>query len=709
MVDALDLGMLARKRLIHIRQTELAECGLACLAMIAGYHGLKVDMTAMRRQFVPSMRGASLRSLIAIADRLALTSRAVRVDLEDLGALALPAVLHWNMNHYVVLEKVSGRKALIHDPAGTSRWMRLTEISKHFTGVALEVDATSDFEIGDVRQTLRLSTLWTRIRGLKRTISQVVLLSLVIQLFALASPYYLQLAIDSALPELNIGFLGVLALGFGLFAILNGVATLLRSSVLLAVGSSFGYGLSSNVARRLFRLPVEWFSRRQVGDILSRFQSVIPIRRMLAEDAPATIVDGALALLTLVMMFAYSGVLTLIAIIALAVYTILRIALFQSQRDAVEEMIVASGREQSVLIETLRGIRSLRLAGREALRHSLWQSRMTDAVNGSIRSQRLTNWQTTAQTTLFSVENVVSAWFGIGMVIHGGFSVGMVFAFLAYKTQFLTAAASLITKASDFKMLSLHLERLSDIALASEDLTFTSVRDAGLVLKGRIELREVFYHYGSDDPFVLRGINLTVEAGESIAITGPSGGGKSTLVQILLGLAEPTRGEMLIDGLPLRDFGYRSYHLQVAAVLQDDTLFGGSLSENISLFDENPDSSLIRECARIAAIDEDIHVMPMGYDTLIGEMGSALSGGQRQRVLLARALYRRPHILIMDEGTSSLDELRERQINQAIKAMGITRVIVAHRKETIESADRILYLDNGVVTECATFRPAIAP
>lgn len=699
MNDRLDLGLFARARVPHIRQAEFAECGLACLAMVAGYHGLNVDMAVMRRSFVPSTRGATLRSLMAIADRLSLASRAVKVEMEDLGSLSLPAILHWDMNHYVVIAKVSGRKILILDPADQSRWINFSEASKHFTGVALEIEPTSEFEVGELRQRLRLSNLWTRIRGVKRAISQTIILSLIIQFFALASPYYLQLAVDSALPELNMGFLGVLAIGFGLFAILNGVASLLRASVLLAVGSSFGYGLSSNVSRRLFRLPVDWFGRRQVGDVLSRFQSVLPIRKMLAEDAPASLVDGALAFLTLVLMFVYSAILTLTAITALVLYVIIRISLFRAQRSAQEEVIVATGREQSLLIESLHGIRALRLAGRETLRHAIWQSRMTDAVNGNIRSQRLTNWQTTLQTTLFSIENVVSVWLAVGMVIKGGFSVGMVLAFLAYKAQFLTASASLVQKASDFKMLGLHLDRLSDIALAAEDVSFQSPPTTSLSLKGDIELRGVHYRYGGDEPMVLQGVNLIVGAGESVAITGPSGGGKSTLLQILLGLVEPTGGEVLIDGLPLRTFGHQSYHAQVAAVLQDDTLFGGSLSENITLFDEHSDGVRIRECARAAAIDDDIIAMPMGYETLVGEMGTALSGGQRQRVLLARALYRKPRVLIMDEGTSHLDEAREREVNQAVASMGITRIIVAHRKETIASADRVFQLEKGVLVE----------
>lgn len=695
MTGTLDSGFFATRRVQHLRQSEMAECGMACLAMIAGYHGLHVDMIIMRRQFMPSNRGASLQSLMVHADHMGLAPRAVRAELDDLGSLALPAILHWDMHHFVVIEQVIGKKALIHDPAGKSRWLQFREVSIHYTGVALELEPTTAFRPADLRQRLRLSNLWTRVRGLKRAISQTVLLSLVIQVLSLVSPYYFQLAIDSALPELNLGFLGVLAVGFGLLAILNGAATLLRSFVLLSVGASFGYGLSSNVARRLLRLSVDWFSRRQVGDVLSRFQSVIPIRRMLAEDAPAAIVDGALAAVTFILMVVYSPMLAILALAALALFATVKIALFSAQRSAQEEVIVATGREQSVLIESLQGIPALRLSGSEVRRHAVWQSRMTDAVNGSIRVQRLANWQSTIQTTLFAVENVISIWLAVAMTIRGGFSVGMVVAFLAYKTQFVTAAISLLTKASDYQMLSLHLDRISEIALADEDVSFRSNQDARLVVSGEIELRDVAYRYGSDAPLILEGVNLKALPGESIAITGPSGGGKSTLIRIMLGLVEPSSGEVLVNGLPLQTFGYKSFHAQIGAVLQDDTLFSGSISENISLFDESPQRERIRECARAASIDEDIVAMPMGYNTLVGERGTALSGGQRQRLLLARALYREPRILVMDEGTSHLDEKREIKVNEAISAMGITRIIVAHRKETIASAQRVYRLEGG--------------
>lgn len=693
MSNGLEIGLFSRPKVNLVRQSQAAECGLACLAMIAAYHGLNIDMNVLRRRFIPSTRGASLRSLMTSSDAIGLTPRAVKVELEDLGALAAPAILHWNLNHFVVLEKVSGRRALIHNPGGKSGWVSLDEVSGFFTGIALELRPSSDFEPGGVRHRLRLGHLWSGIRGLKRAVAQTVLLSLILQLFALVSPYYLQLAVDHALPERNGGLLVVLALGFGLLAVLNGVAAMLRSSVLLSAGAAFGFGLSSNIVRKLFRLPIDWFVRRNVGDILSRFQSVAPIRQLLTEDAPAALVDGALALLTLLLMFVYSPTLSIVSLTALALYAGMRWALFGAQRRAQEETIVAGGREQTILIESLHGIRALRLAGRETLRHALWQSRMTESVNGNVRFRRIANWQTVLQTSIFALENIVIIWIAVGRVMQGGFSIGMVFAYLAYKTQFLTAGASLLDKASSFRMLQLHLERLSDIAQADEDIGFISPTDVPVPLRGQIELRNIFYRYAQDDPYVLRDLSLAVAAGESVAITGPSGGGKSTLVQILLGLVEPTSGEVLIDGVPIRSFGYQNYHRQVAAVLQDDSLFAGSIADNITMFDEQSDMARIRAAAEVASIASDIEAMPMQYETLVGDMGSALSGGQRQRVLIARALYREPRVLVMDEGTSHLDDAREKQVNDAIRAMGITRIIIAHRKETILSADRVMLLD----------------
>jgi ATP-binding cassette subfamily B protein RaxB len=697
----LDLGFLTRSRIRLVRQTEVAECGLAALTMVADYHGLDIDLGTMRRRFSPSLRGATLQSLIGFADEIGLTPRAIRAPLEDLARLHMPAVLHWNMNHYVVLERVRSGKALIHDPAGYSRLMDLSEVSKHFTGVALELRPSQNFQPSHQRARLRLPQLWQRVTGLKRALAQVLVLSLMLQAFVLASPYYMQIAIDNALPALDGDLMTVLAVGFGLFALINAGVALLRSFVLMVAGTTLGFSLSSNLARRLFRLPIDWFEKRHTGDILSRFQSITPIQNMLTQGAVAAIVDGVLALLTLALMLYYSVSLAAVAILAFALYGLVRWVSFTFERQANEAAIVTEGKEQSILIETLRGITTLRLFGRETLRHALWQTRLADVVNAKVRVERIRIWQTTANTLIFAVENIVTLWLAVSLVINGaGFSVGMIFAYVAYKTQFIQKASSLIDQSIAFRMLGLHLERLSDIALTDEDVSFRSGYDTVTPLTGKLELRGIYYRYASSDPMVLNGVDLTAEAGDHIAITGPSGGGKSTLVKVILGLVKPDSGDILIDGLPLERFGYRSYHNQIAAVLQEDSLFAGSLADNIALFDDNLDMDRVVSAARAAAIHDDISRMPMRYETLVGDMGSALSGGQKQRVLLARALYRRPRILIMDEGTAHLDTEHERAVNAAIRDMGITRIIIAHRRETIDAAEHILVMAGG------TLRPA---
>jgi ATP-binding cassette, subfamily B, bacterial CvaB/MchF/RaxB len=413
------------------------------------------------------------------------------------------------------------------------------------------------------------------------------------------------------------------------------------------------------------------------------------------------VIDGALAVLIVALMLFYSIKLTLIALTAFLLYAAVRAVSFSLQRGAQEQAIVASGKEQTSMVESVRGIVTLRLFNRETARHSLWQSRLTDSVNANIHLSRIGIWQTVANTLIFGIENILTIWVAIGFVISGGFSIGMVFAYIAYKTQFTQRASSLIDQAIAFRMLGLHLERLSDIALADQDASFLQAPVARQDLKGGVELRDVHFRYSPTDPWVLSGVNLTVEPGEHIAITGPSGGGKSTLVKIILGLLEPDSGEVLVDGIPLKQFGYANYRQQVGAVLQDDHLFAGSIGDNIALFDDAPDFERIVASAQAAAIPDDIARMPMGFETLVGDMGSSLSGGQKQRLLLARALYRRPRLLVMDEGTSHLDAAREKAINATIAEMGISRIIIAHRAETIRTAETIYVADHRKLVQLA--------
>ena len=687
-------ALFPRRRIRPIRQAEAAECGLAALAMTANFWGHDFDLGSLRRRFGVSSRGMELKRLMETADALGFSPRPLKVRLDGLSAIQLPAILHWDMDHFVVLERVAKGKAYIVDPAQDGRWHDRESLSKHFTGVALELRPARDFAPQSERRPLKLSELWSGAIGLRRSIAQAAILSLVLQAHVLAAPYLLQLAVDVALPALDADLLTVLAIGFGLFAIVSAVASLLRAYVLLAAGTSLSFGIASNIARRLMRLPVDWFEKRSVGDVLSRFQSVIPIQRLLTESAAAALIDGLLAILTFALMLAYSPLLTLIPLASLLIYGGFRAATLAAERRNENERIAAAGREQSAMIETLRGIVTLRLAGRETIRHAVWQNRLAEALAANFAYERVHVWHAAVATLLGALEFVAVTWLAVRMSIAGDFSVGMIFAFLAYRMQFAAASRSLIDTSTEFRMLGLHLDRLSDIALTAEDPGFSEPAVHDAPFRGEIELRGVTFAYGLHEPQVLNGVDLHVRAGEHVAITGSSGGGKTTLTKILLGLLEPTSGEVLIDGVPLARYGRRAYREHVAAVLQDDVLFAGTIADNVAGF-EPVDEERLAEAMRAAAIADDIEAMPMRHLTLVGDMGSTLSGGQMQRILLARALYRRPRLLVMDEGTAYLDAEHEQQVNGAIAAMGVTRIVVAHRRETLAAAERVLVLDAG--------------
>lgn len=690
----IEAGLFPRKRVKPIRQAEVTECGLAALAMIANFWGHDFDLGSLRRRFGVSSRGIGLKTLMETADALGFSPRPLKVRLDGLGALQLPAILHWDMDHFVVLEKVKGNKAYIVDPAQDGCWHDEESLSKHFTGVALELRPARDFTPDGERRPLRLSGLWSGAVGLKRSIGQAAILSLILQAHVLAAPYLLQLAVDEALPALDADLITVLAIGFGLFAIVNAIAFLLRSFVLLTSGTALSFGIASNIARRLMRLPVDWFEKRSVGDVLSRFQSVIPIQRLLTESAAAALIDGVLAILTFALMLAYSPLLTLIPLASLIIYAGFRLATLPAERRAENERIAAAGREQSAMIETLRGIVTLRLAGRETVRHAVWQNRLSEALGANFAFERIRAYQAALAILLGAIEFVAVTWLAVTISIGGGFTVGMIFAFLAYRLQFATATKSLIDKATEFRMLGLHLDRLSDIALTEEDRGFAEPVVHHGDFRGEIELRDVTFAYGIRDPEVLKGVSLHIMPGEHVAITGPSGGGKTTLTKILLGLLDPQSGEILIDGIPLPRYGRRAYRENVAAVLQDDVLFAGTIADNIAGF-EPIDGERMANAMKAAAIEDDVAAMPMRQLTLVGDMGSTLSGGQKQRILLARALYRRPRLLVMDEGTAHLDAEHERRVNEAISALGITRIVVAHRRETLAAAERVIVLEAG--------------
>jgi ATP-binding cassette, subfamily B, bacterial CvaB/MchF/RaxB len=682
-----------------MRQTEAAECGLACLAMISSYYGHRIDLNTLRRRHPVSLKGVTLRALIQVANQMHFACRPLRFDLGQLKQLRLPAIVHWDMNHFLVLKSITKRGIIVHDPASGERFFPIAEASKHLTGVALELSPAEGFLPKDERARLPFSTFWTQLRGSTHALIQILILSVILETFVIVSPFYLQLTVDDVIARGDTDLLIVLALGFGLLTAIKVASGAIRSLVILIVQNVLHFQIGARLFHHLVRLPLAYFEKRHIGDILSRFTSIEPIRSALAEGMVAATIDGLMAVATLAMIFVYSTQLALVVLTAFILYTALRLGLYGLFRKRSLVVIETKANENSTFIETMRAVQSLKIFNRESDRETQWLNRYADVVSANVRLGRTRIAFTTINDALFGLENIVTIYLAARLALNNSLTIGMIFAFMSYKQHFTEKAVQLVEKALDFRILELHLERLADIALSPLERGHDQLLAYTRQIQGRIELRNVFFQYAETEPFVLEDISFIIEPGEFVTIMGPSGGGKTTLIKIMLGLLEPTRGEVLIDGIPLSTMGPRAYREHVGAVMQEDQLLSGSIADNICFFDPSFEQERMVQCAQLAGIHNEIMDMPMAYNSLIGDMGSSLSGGQKQRVMLARALYRQPRILIMDEGTAHLDVDSEKHINDSLKRLQITRISVAHRPEISSGADRILRIARTLVRD----------
>ena len=689
-----------------LHQSEAAECGLACLAMVAAYHGYRADLATLRGRFQVSLKGATLQNLISIADQIGMAARPLRAELEALNTVQTPAILHWNMNHFVVLAKATKKHAIIHDPARGRLKLPLADVSKHFTGVALELRPTPAFEPKEDVKPVKLTDFWSKISGLKRSMVQAFLLSAFLQVFALVTPLYQQMVVDDAITKQDTDFLLVLAIGFGFMGVMNIAVTYLRSYVMLYFSSALNFQMTVNLFRHLLRLPVEFFERRHIGDITSRFSSLKPVGQLFTSGLVAIVLDGIMAIGTLAMAFIYSWQLTLLVLAFLVIGFIIEMIVFPIRKRKNEEILHLGAKENSNFLETIRAARTIKVFGQETARESVWQNLKVETLNANVALAKF-NINLGNFTSLIGLaQSILILYLGALQVISGSMTLGMLFAYQAYSSQFSSRISALVSQFISFRMLGLHLSRLADIVHTEpevkpgpDSIQSGNMYKAPVKLKGEIELRNVGFRYGEQEPLILNGVDLHIRPGEMIAITGPSGGGKSTLLKVMLGLLEPQNGEIRIDKQPLSIMSPQAYRSGIGVVMQDDQLLSGSISDNISFFDPNLDMEKVELCARAAGVHNDILRNPMGYNSLIGDMGTTLSGGQKQRILIARALYRQPRILFLDEGTANLDEKTEQHVTHVIERLPITRIVIAHRPALIEAADRVLAMINGQLHE----------
>lgn len=678
-----------RRQLPLVMQTEASECALACLTMIARYHGHDIDLVSLRRRFSTSLKGIDLGRVIEIAHRLGFEARPLRAELEYLPDAQLPCILHWDLNHFVVLNRVTRRGADIYDPARGRYRMPLTEASKHFTGVVLELVPGTDFTPIEEKQRISLRALTGRINGLGRVLIQVTGLAFAIEVLALIMPFQMQWVLDQVLLSADKSLLLVLTIGFLVVMGLSAALGLARAWVISWLGATLNAQWVTNLFSHLLRLPLDYFEKRHMGDVMSRFSSVQSIQNTITGSFVEAVLDGVMGSLTLVILCLYSLPLTLVVVATFSVYLLLRWAMYRTLWRINEEQLVYDAKQQSELMESVRGVQAIKLANKQSERKVRLANATLEAAKRTMRSQRITLAFGVINQNLFGAQRIALIAMGAYLAIQGKFSAGMLVAYVAYADQFATKIGGLVDKVVDFNMLKLHAERIADIALALPERNVHGIY-SGPDLEPQIEVRNLSFQYSDGEPWVLRDFNLTIKAGESVAIVGPSGSGKSTLAKLLVGLLYPTSGSIFIGGVDIQKYGLDNYRQLIGAVMQDDTLFAGTIADNIAMFASNADMEKIVMAATLAEMHREISAMPMGYESLVGDMGSALSGGQKQRLVLARALYRKPKFLVLDEATSHLDQANESMINDRVRNLRMTRLTIAHRQETIASADRVI-------------------
>ncbi|MFE4332728.1 peptidase domain-containing ABC transporter [Streptomyces sp. NPDC056831] len=690
--------MKIRRRRVPVRlQSTSVECGVAALAMVLAHHGRHTTVAELRDRMVLARDGASAASIARHARELGMKVKAFRAEPHALADLSMPLIAHWGMNHFVVIERITRSGADIVDPASGRRHITHAELDASFTGVALELEPTDALE----QRTGGEAGLWSFVRPfLPRSVSvlsAVVGASVILTVFGLLPAFLTAYVVDRVLPGRQESTLLILMAGLAAYAVSHAMMTLARAELLLWLQTRMDWSMMGSFLRHLMSLPYQFFQLRTGGDLLVRVSSMAYVRDAVSSQLLAVFLDMALLGIYLVVI-GFKSLLFVAAILAIAAIqlTVMIVSAPAAQR-LTERELQSLGEAQSTLLEAVTSAETVKSSGAEHVVVQRWSQKFTEQLASSVRRSRLDNTIDSLLGMLGTASPLLMLVLGASLVFSDNLSLGEMLALIALAGAALSPVTQLGRSIKTFQTIRVHLDRLRDVL--NEPSETVGQGDKKVTLDEPIKLTDVSFRYSGDGPEALSDISLTVNPGEKIAIVGSSGSGKSTLARLVLGLYDPTDGQITYGETPLIDIDLGHLRRQCGVVTQDADIFSGSVLSNIALVKPEANLDDVVAAARLAAVHDDITRMPMGYETILGEGGSGLSGGQRQRIALARAVVHQPRVLLLDEASSHLDATTEATVHENLSELNCTRIVIAHRLSTVRDADRILVLDRGRIVE----------
>jgi ATP-binding cassette subfamily B protein len=693
-----------RKKVPLVTQMNSVECGAACLAMILSYYGRPTQVAEVCRRYNVGRDGLSARSIAQAARYYGLRVRAVSLPQNDFRYIHLPAILHWEFNHFIVLEHWTSRYADVLDPAVGRKRLTTQEFNDGFTGIIMMFEPTIDFSRKAEKRTFTLHSYGAQyIRRVPGLLVQILLASLLLQVLGLAVPLLTAVIVDKILPLHLTSIMPILGIGMIILIIAESLILLLRALLVIYLQNRIDIHMIPNFFEHLLHLPLSFFQQRSSGDILTRITSNTTVRQIISTQLVSNLLDGGSIIVYILILFWQSWSFGLLVLIIACLRILLMLGSNKALRHYSQRELEAIGEAQGYVTELLTAIETVKSSGYEIQAFQQWSSLFCKQLNISNRRSIYFSFINTGMLLLGILAPLFLLWLGALQVLNGTMALGTMLALNALAVIFLVPLTSLVASMMQLQIARTHIDRIGDVYEADVEQNVQQVEPPP-ILTGRIRLDHVSFRYNPQLPEVLTDISLNIRPGQKIAIVGQTGSGKSTLGKLLLGLYAPTQGEIYYDDIPLLKMNYQAVREQIGVVIQEAGVFSGSIRQNIAFAHADTSMEQVIQAAHRACIHEDIAAMPMHYETFVAEGGNALSGGQRQRLALARALVHNPRILFMDEATSSLDVSTERAVERNLTQLACTQIIIAHRLSTVRNADLIIVLDKGRIVECGSHR-----